>query len=69
MVDEILLNVTQKLSALREAETFLDSDCDENDLYQVDKLVLKKLKRNFNDVSVHWNGNRKMHIGLKSEMK
>ena len=41
MVDEILLNETQKLSAAREVPEFLDSDCDENDLYQVDKMSLE----------------------------
>ena len=57
VVDEILLNETQKLSAVREAPEVLDSDCDENYLYQVEKLILKRLKRNLNDVSVCSNAN------------
>ena len=35
VVDEILLHETQKVSAAREAPEFLDSDYDENDIYQV----------------------------------
>ena len=41
MVDEILINEKQKLSAAREVPECLDSDCDENDLYQVDKMSLE----------------------------
>ena len=44
MVDEILLNETQKVSAAREALAFLDSDCGENDLYQVEEMSLDKTK-------------------------
>ena len=43
-VDEILLNETQKLSAVREVPEFLVSDYDENDLYQVDKMSLENTK-------------------------
>ena len=43
-MDEILLNETQKVSAARESPTFLDSDCDENDLYQVEKMILEETK-------------------------
>ena len=39
MVDEILLNETQKIIATNhEAPEILDSDYDKNDLYQVDKM-------------------------------
>ena len=44
MVDGILLNETQKVSAEREAPEVLDSDCNENDLYQVDKMRLENNK-------------------------
>ena len=44
MVDEILLNETQKVSAAREAPEILDSDYDENDLYQVEKMCLEETK-------------------------
>ena len=44
VVDEIILNETQKVSAAREALAFLDSDCGENDLYQVEEMSLDKTK-------------------------
>ena len=37
VVDEILLNETPKVSSAREVPEFLDSGCDENNLFQVDK--------------------------------
>ena len=40
-MDEIILNETQKGSAARKSPEFLDSDCDENDLYQVEKMILE----------------------------
>ena len=43
-MDEILLNETKKVSAAREAQEFLDSDYDANDLYQVDKMSLEETK-------------------------
>ena len=43
-VGEILLTENQKLSAAREAPEFLDSDYDENDVYQVDKMSLEDTK-------------------------
>ena len=47
VVDEILLNETKKVSAAREAPGFLDSDCDENELYQVEKMSLEETKNKF----------------------
>ena len=44
VVDEIRLNETQKVSTEREAPEFLDSDFDENDLYQDEKMSLKETK-------------------------
>ena len=44
VVDEILLNETQKVSAAREAPEFFDSDCDEKNLYQVEKISLEETK-------------------------
>ena len=41
VVGEILLNETQKLSAVRKAPEFLDSDYDENNLYQVEEISLE----------------------------
>ena len=35
LVDEILLNETQKVSTAREAPNNLDHDCDKNNIYQV----------------------------------
>ena len=44
MVDKILLNETQKVSATREALIVLDSDYDENNLYQVESMSLEENK-------------------------
>ena len=44
MVDEILLNETQKLSAEKEAPELLDSYYDENDLYQVETTSIEETK-------------------------
>ena len=44
VVDDILLNETQKLGAEREAPELLDSDCNDNNLYQVDKTSLEETK-------------------------
>ena len=43
-VDEILMTENQKISAAREAPEVLDSDYDEKNLYQVDKMSLKETK-------------------------
>ena len=65
VVDKILLHETQKVGAVREAPEFLDSDYDENQNVQVEKWVLKTLNKNFNDVIVCLNANRKVDTGLK----
>ena len=41
IVDEILLNRTQKLSAAREAPEFLGRDYDVNDLFKAEKMSLE----------------------------
>ena len=41
VVGEILLNEAQIVSAVRKAPDLLDSDCDEKNLYQVDKMILE----------------------------
>ena len=43
-LDEILLIKNQKVSAVREAPEFQDSDYDEDDVYQVDKMSLEDTK-------------------------
>ena len=43
-LDEILLTEDLKISDVREAPEFLDSDYDENDLYQDDKISLEETK-------------------------
>ena len=40
MVDEILLNETQKVSAVRKAREFLEYDYDDNNIYQVENMRL-----------------------------
>ena len=47
MVDDILLNETQKVSAAGEAKEILDHDCDENDIYQVEKMSHEEAKKKF----------------------
>ena len=44
MVDKILHNETKKVSAAREAQAFLDSDYDENYLYQIENMSLEETK-------------------------
>ena len=46
---------------------FLESDYDENDLYQVENMSLDETKENLNDVSVRLN--RKFHMLFKIEIK
>ena len=65
--NRILLNETKKVSAVREAPEFWDSDYNENNMYQVEKWALKRLKKNLTDVSVRLN--MKVHMWLKIEMK
>ena len=43
-MDEILLNKTQTVSAVREAPEFFDSDCNEKDLYKVEKMSLEETR-------------------------
>ena len=45
-VDELLLAENQKLSSAREASEFLDSDYDENDVYQFDEMSLEETREN-----------------------
>ena len=44
MVDDILLNETQKVIAAKEVPEFLESDYDDNELYQVEKMSLEGTK-------------------------
>ena len=41
-MDEILLHETQIVSAAKEAPDFLESDYDENKLYQVENMILEE---------------------------
>ena len=68
MVDEILINETQKLSDVREAPEFLDSGCEIPIYIRLIKRVLKRLNKNFNDVSVRLNVTRRINMGFKSEI-
>ena len=68
MVYEILINEIQKVSSARESQELLDSYYDENNIYQVERISLEETKGNLNGVSVHFNANRKFHIGLKIKM-
>ena len=46
VVDEILLNETEKVSAASKAPECLDSDYDENNIYRVEKMSLEETKEN-----------------------
>ena len=65
LVDEILLNETQKVSAARGEPDILDSDYDNNNLYQV---FLKRPRKHLTGISVCLNTNRTIHMGFKIEM-
>ena len=43
-MDEILLHETQKVNSVKEAPEFLESDYDENELYQVENMSLEETK-------------------------
>ena len=68
MVDEILINETQKISDVREAPEFLDSVCEIPIYIRLIKRVLKRINKNFNDVSVRLNVTRRINMGFKSEI-
>ena len=44
VVNDILLNETQKVSYVRESPEFLGSDYDENDIYQDERMSLEDTK-------------------------
>ena len=68
MVDEILLNESQQVSTAKEAQEFFDSVFDEKNMYQIENLFLKRLKKNLNDVSLRLNAKRKFYWVLKIEI-
>ena len=68
VVDEILINETQKLSDVREAPEFFDSGCEMPIYIRLIKRFLKRLNKNFNDVSVRLNVTRRINMGFKSEI-
>ena len=66
-VDEI--PITQKVSATNhEAPENLDSDYDANDLYEVEKLFLKRQNKILTDVNVRLKTKIKIHMGFEIEM-
>ena len=64
-MDEILLNETQKLSAAREAQKFFDSDCDENDQYQVEKMSLEDNKEKLERLKLEFQREQKNLYGIE----
>ena len=44
MFDEILLHENQKLSAAKKASENIESNLDENKLYQIDNMILDDIK-------------------------
>ena len=67
-MDEILLQENQKVSADKGANKNIESDFDENKLYQIDNMSLDNTKENFNDVSVRLNVNLEINMGFKTIM-
>ena len=65
MVDEILLH-EKKVSAAKEAPEFLESDYDDNKLYQVDNTAFVETRETLCNVSMRFNANRKINMGLKN---
>ena len=68
-VDEILVNENEKGIATKEAHENVESYFDDNKLYQIDNMSLEDIKKKLSDVSVSFNANLKIHMGLKIEMK
>ena len=67
-VNDILLNETQQVSDVREAPDVLNSDCDENDLYQVKKMRLENTREKLELRKCAFEWEQKIHMGLKSEI-
>ena len=62
-MDKILLHETQKLSTARKSSKNLDTDYDENNLFQVERISLEETKTIIlNGVSIHLNANRTVHV-------
>ena len=55
----------QKSKCYEGSTIILGSDFNENDLYQVEKIILEEKKENLNDVRVRLNANRKNRMLLK----
>ena len=67
-VNDIILNETQQFSPARKAKDVLDSDCDENDIYQVEKMCLEDTKEKLELRRCAFEWKQKIHMGLKSEI-
>ena len=67
-MDELILKGNNKVSAEYEAHENIESEIDENDLYQIDNMSLEKKKKIQNGVSVRLKANLKIHMRLKSRM-
>ena len=67
-IGEILMHENENVSAMKEAHEIFESNPDENKLYIIDNMILEKLKKNLNDVSVRLNENLKINMGIKIEI-
>ena len=66
-MDNIILNETQKLSAINhEAPEFLDSDYGANALYQVDKMILEDTKEKLDWIKRAFEYENKNAYGIKN---
>ena len=67
MVDEILLNETQKVSAAREAPGFVDYDHVENYLYQVKSMSLEYTKEKLECRKCEFEWEQKISYGIENQ--
>ena len=64
MVDEIQMTEPKKISTVNhKAPEILESDYNENNLYQVENMSLDETKEKLTDISVRLN--KKVHLWLK----
>ena len=67
-MDEILLHETQKVSAAKEAPSFLEYDYDDSKIYQVGNMNLEETNIKLNDVNMRLYAKIKVHMVLIIKM-
>ena len=66
--DKILLQENNKVSAEEEAHENIESELDEDDLYNIDKMSLDEKNKRQNDVNMRLEEKLKIYMRLKSIM-